>query len=622
MVSIRPSDDGKLAVTFDEHDVGATAKQWEAAAWNAAVTASLITGAPLAGRELHFAVNGRPQGQSVGALLTVAVIALMRGDKLEPDITATGTVNPDGSIGPVTGVPESVAAAVRAHRARACSSRSASAARPMRRARSSTSWRSRRGSDCASVEAGDVYEAYQLFTGKVLPQPPASTKTTLNRDVYERLAAKVDTWTARFVAARAAFRSLAPSVQQDLNPYAAAAQRQQQQARKLTDAGEDAGAFSATVNATALMRAVAQVGAALPTLLGQGVPPFVDAITKGDPVEAAVGKEAEELADASAEHLTDASARIAAYGNVLDAASLARFGRHLFDAKDATGQPDLSRVVEGAIYYGLAGSLVAAAHDLVAVGSDLGGAPVASNVDPGAAADALRAAAHANLGAFHAAVIAPRAFASRTNVAAASDAIAQADTVFALARTGEQTLASLPEVLGDRSPPDDAALGGAISVYVRSAVLGAKYTSLGEVDPATLQLAARREPGGAHFRARARGGPAGREPRGVARAAREPDDRGCGLRDRRPRSGRRRQRQVRRARRLLGRLREQPRARVARRLRSAPLVGEQLAWVPAVDVADERRVHVVPEQLLQARRQVARDVGWNDEHVVLDRPQP
>ena len=390
-VTIRPSADGKLAVTFDERDVGATAKQWEAAAWNAAITASLVTGLPLAGRELHFAVTGRLPGQSVGALLTVAVIALMRGDKLEPDITATGTVSPDGSIGPVTGVPESVAAAVRAHRARMLV--------PVGQRRAADA--SGKSVDVVTaaarlglrvVEAGDVYEAYQLFAGKVLPQPPASTETALNRGVYKHLADKVDAWTTRFVAARTAFRSLTASVQQDLNPYAAAAQRQQQQSHKLTDAGQDAGAFSATVNATALMGAVAQVGAALPTLLDQGVPPFVDAMTKGDPVEAAIRKEAGELGDTSAEHLTDASARIAAYGNVIDAASLARFARQLFDAKDASGQPDLSRVVEGAIYYGLAGSLVAAAHDLVAVGSDLGGAPVATNVDAGARAPPTRCA--------------------------------------------------------------------------------------------------------------------------------------------------------------------------------------------------------------------------------------
>ena len=48
--------------------------------------------------------------------------------------------------------------------------------------------------------------------------------------------------------------------------------------------------------------------------------------------------------------------------------------------------------------------------------------------------------------------------------------------------------------------------------------------------------------------------------------------------------------------------------------------GEQLARVAAVDVADERRMHVVTEELLQAFGELARDVRRDDEHVVLDRP--
>src|SRR6202035_2119338 len=71
------------------------------------------------------------------------------------------------------------------------------------------------------VETADVYDAYELFTGKALPQLPASTKTELDQHAYDKLNAKVETWTARFVSARSDFRSLAPSVQQDLNPYAA-----------------------------------------------------------------------------------------------------------------------------------------------------------------------------------------------------------------------------------------------------------------------------------------------------------------------------------------------------------------------------------------------------------------
>ena len=41
-----------------------------------------------------------------------------------------------------------------------------------------------------------------------------------------------------------------------------------------------------------------------------------------------------------------------------------------------------------------------------------------------------------------------------------------------------------------------------------------------------------------------------------------------------------------------------------------------------VDVADERRVDVVAQQLLKSWRQALGDIGWHGEGVVLDRSQP
>src|SRR5438105_4415432 len=49
---------------------------------------------------------------------------------------------------------------------------------------------------------------------------------------------------------------------------------------------------------------------------------------------------------------------------------------------------------------------------------------------------------------------------------------------------------------------------------------------------------------------------------------------------------------------------------------------QQVARVAAVDIADERRVDVVAQQLLQAAGEVTRRVGGDGEDVVLDRAQP
>lgn len=54
-------------------------------------------------------------GESAGAALALASIAALTGDKLRDDVMITGTVNHDGSIGPIGGVLEKATAAKQAN---------------------------------------------------------------------------------------------------------------------------------------------------------------------------------------------------------------------------------------------------------------------------------------------------------------------------------------------------------------------------------------------------------------------------------------------------------------------------------------------------------------------------
>src|SRR5262249_7824596 len=64
------------------------------------------------------------------------------------------------------------------------------------------------------------------------------------------------------------------------------------------------------------------------------------------------------------------------------------------------------------------------------------------------------------------------------------------------------------------------------------------------------------------------------------------------------------------------------RRRPERRIQVVGPGRQQLAGVAPIDVADEGRVDVVAEELLQAVGQRRGDGGRNDEDMVLDRPQP
>lgn len=80
----------------------------------AARVASQISGKNLAEHDFFFVIRSNSEqigGPSAGATLAVGATAALNGWTVRPDALMTGTVNPDGSIGPVGGIPEKARAA-------------------------------------------------------------------------------------------------------------------------------------------------------------------------------------------------------------------------------------------------------------------------------------------------------------------------------------------------------------------------------------------------------------------------------------------------------------------------------------------------------------------------------
>ena len=104
---------GEPGFTLSLEDIAAegAGEQWQAASSSAAAVGTLLSGADPNDVDVSFEVTGPIDGPSGGAALTVGVLAAIRGDELKPGVTMTGTVNPDGSIGPVTNVVTKVRAA-------------------------------------------------------------------------------------------------------------------------------------------------------------------------------------------------------------------------------------------------------------------------------------------------------------------------------------------------------------------------------------------------------------------------------------------------------------------------------------------------------------------------------
>jgi len=486
-VRVGPSSDHKLRVGFTEDEVAGTGDQWQAAGWSAVTVATLLIGAPLTDREVDFDVTGKIDGPSAGGLMTVATLALMRGDKLLPDITMTGTINPDGTIGPVGGIPYKVDGVLLAHKTKMLiPAGQRNSADSSGKLVDVVQEGQRKGVTVTEVD--NIYDAYKAFTGKDLPRPQAATVVKLDEASYQKLKAKVETWNARFATSVGEFNSLTPTIRGDLQSIADQANTLNQQAKKLSDEGLQAGAFQKAVSAAAFANAAAHTGQNLQILLTQGVRAFVSRIKASESVSGQVGGLVDELKTFTPATVSDAGALIAAYGNAIDAVSFSLSGQSLLGASASTAEQAATQATLGAVYYDLAGTLVEASKDVLDVGRDLGGAKLGAKLDLNGIADFFRRAAEANLNAFESLIIEPAANNANISVAAAKARFADNDSDYALAVSGLNVMGGLQRYFGTAASSDYAEIGGAVSLYNRSAGLLAKYYSLGEVDPKTLDV--------------------------------------------------------------------------------------------------------------------------------------
>jgi hypothetical protein len=87
---------------------------WRAASASAATVATLVSGTDPATVDIRFHINSPIDGPSAGGILTVGLLASLREIPLLEHETMTGTISPDGSIGPVGGTIAKVQAAAQA----------------------------------------------------------------------------------------------------------------------------------------------------------------------------------------------------------------------------------------------------------------------------------------------------------------------------------------------------------------------------------------------------------------------------------------------------------------------------------------------------------------------------
>src|SRR5690606_10452586 len=113
-VGVSANPTGRLRVAFFEELSGGAGLSTRAAGWMAAVVASTILGVDMFDYPVSFEMPGHSDGPSAGGLMTAALAAALRGHSILPHATMTGTIQPDGTIGPVGGISQKIQGAAQA----------------------------------------------------------------------------------------------------------------------------------------------------------------------------------------------------------------------------------------------------------------------------------------------------------------------------------------------------------------------------------------------------------------------------------------------------------------------------------------------------------------------------
>ena len=198
-VRIAPNTKDGASVGVIEEFAGGAGNQWRTATWLAAFNASRATGRSLIDHEFLVRAGGHIDGPSAGMLMTSTMMALLRGKSLLPNTTMTGTINPDGSAGPVGGIVQKMGGAKASGIARF--------GYPMG-ARNHVDLSDNRTVDLNEVGASlglevkeihDLYEAYEFLTGDTIkrPTPVDESALELDADTSGHLRAKLTAWKSR-----------------------------------------------------------------------------------------------------------------------------------------------------------------------------------------------------------------------------------------------------------------------------------------------------------------------------------------------------------------------------------------------------------------------------------------
>ncbi len=199
-ITVGPNTDNEPNVAIAGDLSGGQGGSWRAGVWMSAHQASTSVGRDLTDYAISSRGYGFIDGASASALFTATMMAAMMGLPIKSEFTMTGTVNPDGTVGPVGGIPNKFMAALQKGKKILGYPIGQRFARDEHTKELVDLQELAAQAGGRAVEVATVYDAYQLLTGEAFPHPrPLSTsEMSLPRSVHQRLGEYTQKWSKVF----------------------------------------------------------------------------------------------------------------------------------------------------------------------------------------------------------------------------------------------------------------------------------------------------------------------------------------------------------------------------------------------------------------------------------------
>jgi len=187
LISAEANPDRFASVSLGGDYVSSLGMMWRSTAWIAAMVATQTAGKLVTDKHFVVRVGGHIDGPSAGMLMAATMLALINEVPTKGDVTMTGAINADGTVGPVGGIPLKIKGALEVKD-------NFSNVHPIKRfgypagSRFIEDPRTGKKVDLMDsqvnlgmevVEIRDIYDAYLLLTGVKLERPVMGSEAML-----------------------------------------------------------------------------------------------------------------------------------------------------------------------------------------------------------------------------------------------------------------------------------------------------------------------------------------------------------------------------------------------------------------------------------------------------------